>query len=120
VDSLLLDPAKQHDDLRLIRRAMKQRWEIPDTTRKLILDRITAIVTDGTDDLALKAIAEIRHMEAQNQKDEHKFAELKIQQHNTRMDDIAAELGIDPRIVIDAAGDPGGSPSSIAGPDTEK
>ncbi len=108
-DRILLDKAKQHDDLRLIRRAMKQRWEIPDRTRALIMDRLACILEAGADDIALKAISELRHMEAQNQKDEHKYVELKIQQQHARLDAIATELGVDPRLIVDATEASGGS-----------
>ena len=103
MNRLLLDESKQHDDLRLIHRAMKQRWEIPNATRKLVMERITSIIEHGADDIALKAIGEIRQMEAQNQKDEHKVVDIGLQLKDDDVVAIAAELGIDAGVIIDAA-----------------
>jgi hypothetical protein len=111
-NQLLVDPAKRHDDLRLIRRAMRQRWEIPDRTRALIMERLAEILEHGADDIALKAVAEIRHMEAQNQKDEHKIADYAIQQRHARVDAIARELGVDPGLIVDASEASGSSVDS--------
>lgn len=111
---LLEDPAKRHDDLRLIRRAMRQRWEIPDRTRALIMDRLTEILEHGDDDIALKAVSEIRHMEAQNQKDDHKLADYAIQRQHARLDAIADELGVDRHLIVDATTSSGGSVESTA------
>lgn len=61
------------------------------------------IIEHGTDDIALKAISEIRQMEAQNQKDEHKVVDIGIQLKDDDVVAIAAELGIDAGIVVDAS-----------------
>lgn len=42
--------------------------------------------------------------ESQNVTDEHKIIDVRIQQRNDRLDAIAAELGIDPSLIIDAQG----------------
>ncbi len=73
------------------------------------MDRLACILEAGADDIALKAISELRHMEAQNQKDEHKFADIAIQQQHARLDAIATELGVDPRLIVDATEASGGS-----------
>lgn len=103
----MLDPAKQHDDLRLLRMAVRKRWEIPEEFRSIAIDRLRAIVEEGDDEIALKAIAEARHMESQNQKDEHKLVDVRTQLEHDRLDAIAAELGVDPSVVVDAEGSAG-------------
>jgi hypothetical protein len=87
---LFLDREKMHDDLRLLRMANKRRWDIDDDMREVIISRLRAVVETGNDDIALKAIAEIRHMESQNQKDEH----LEANEFRTRLLEYAARRGI--------------------------
>lgn len=53
--------------------------------------RLKAIVTEGDDEIALKAIAEARHMESQNQKDEHK----KLDEFSQLIIDVATREGVD-------------------------
>jgi hypothetical protein len=96
---LFLDPAKQHDDLRLLRQAIKKRWEIPAEFREIIVGRLRDIVADGDDDIALKAISEIRQLESQNQKDEHKVLDVSISARNDELDAIAADLGVEIGII---------------------
>jgi hypothetical protein len=92
---LFIDPAKQHDDIRLLRRAIKKRWEIPDEFRGIIVGRLREIIEHGDDEIALKAIAEARQIEAQNQKDEHKVVDVRISNRHAELDAIAADLGVD-------------------------
>ena len=100
---LFLDPAKQHDDLRLLRRAIKKRWQIPDEFRDVIVGRLRDIIIEADEEIALKAIAEVRHLEAQNQKDEHKIVDVSISARNFELDAIAADLGVEIGIVEDAS-----------------
>jgi len=46
--------------------------------------------------------------EAQNQVDQHKVIDVRIQQRNAELDAIAADLGIETSIVIDAQAASGG------------
>ena len=87
----MIDPSKQHDDLRLLRMAVRKRWDIPEEFRRIAVQRLAEIVDGGDDEIALKAIAEARHMEAQNQKDEH----AKIDEFNQRLLGLAERCGID-------------------------
>jgi hypothetical protein len=80
------------------------------------MERLACILEAGDDDIALKAIGELRQMEAQNQRDEHKYVELKIQQQHARLDAIATELGVDPRLIVDATEASGGSVDRPAEP----
>lgn len=88
---LLLDPSKWHDDIRLLHVAMKRRWEIDDDFRDIIVSRLKDVIQLGDDEIALKAIAESRHMEAQNQRDEHKA----LDEFNNRVLELADRFGID-------------------------
>lgn len=92
---LFLDPAKQHDDLRLWRRAIRERWEIDDDFKLLAIQRLRSIVETGDDDVALKAISETRQMVAQNQKDEHKVIDVRVTTRHDELSGIAADLGIE-------------------------
>jgi hypothetical protein len=100
---LFLDPAKQHDDLRLLRRAINKRWPIPEEFRGLIVGRLKTIITDGSDEIALKAIAQVRQLELQNQKDDHKAIDVELALRNTDLDAIASDLGIEVRVIEDAS-----------------
>lgn len=101
---LLLDRQKTHDDLRLLDVAIKKRWEIGDDFRSEIVERLRAIVVTSEDDeLAIKAIAQVRQLESQNQKDEHKD----LDEFSNRILQLADRLGI-------ATGD-GGTIDAIEG-----
>jgi hypothetical protein len=104
---LFLDPAKQHDDLRLLRRAIKKRWEIPEEFREVIVGRLRDIITEGDEEIALKAIAEVRQLESQNQRDEHKLVDVSLSTRNDRLDAIAADLGIDQGLIESIARETG-------------
>jgi hypothetical protein len=108
---LFLDPAKQHDDLRLLRRAIKKRWDIPDEFREVIVGRLRDIIAEGDEEIALKAIAEVRQLESQNQKDEHKLVDVSLSTRNDRLDAIAADLGIDQGLIESIAREAGGGDS---------
>ena len=88
---LLLDPAKQHDDIRMIGMAIKKRWDISDDFRTIIVDRLRAVIQFTDDDeIAIKAIAKVRALESQNQKDEHKD----LDEFSNRVLELANRLGI--------------------------
>ena len=111
---LFVDPAKQHDDLRLLRRAIKKRWKIPEEFRGVIVGRLRDIIENGDEEIALKAIAEVRQMESQNQKDEHKLVDVSISARNDRLDAIAADLGIDQGLIESVAREASGGDSGDA------
>lgn len=96
---LFLDPNKTHDDLRLLRMAVRKRWDISEEFRRVALERLAMIVSTGDDEIALKAIAEVRQLENQNQKDEHKLVDVSISTRHDQLDAIAADLGIDVGII---------------------
>jgi hypothetical protein len=75
--------------------AVRKRWDISEDFRKIALARLAMIVSTGDDDIALKAIAEVRQLESQNQKDEHKVLDVSISARNDELDAIAADLGVE-------------------------
>lgn len=101
---LFLDRAKYHDDLRLWNRAIKQRWKIDESFRDIAVERLRKIIEECDDDeIALKAIAQVRQLEAQNQKDEHKVLDVRVQIRHDQLPGIAADLGIEVSAIEDAA-----------------
>lgn len=88
---LFLDRSKLHDDLRLLGTALKRRWDISEDFRDTIVDRLRDIVSNGDDEIALKAIVQARNMEAQNQRDEHK----QLDEFSQRIITLATRLGVD-------------------------
>lgn len=104
----MLDNEKAHDDLRLLRRAIKKRWDIPEEFRGVIVGRLREIIEGGDDEIALKAIAEARHLESQNQKDEHKLVDVRIHNKIAELAEIAGEIGVDLDLVADAERSRGG------------
>ena len=92
---------------------MKKQWNIPDEFKDIILERLTKIVSEGDDDeIALKAIAEVRHMNSQNQKDQHKVLDVSLQFNHARLSQVASELGIDESVIIEAHARSGGNLTS--------
>jgi len=103
--NLLESRSKLHDDCRLIMSAIKKRWPISDEMKQSLVDRLAGIITGNDDDeVAIKAANVLRGMESANQSDEHKVIDVRIQQRNAELDAIAAELGIDPSLIVNAEG----------------
>jgi hypothetical protein len=91
---LFLDRSKFHDDLRLLGKALSQRWDIPDEFRQTIVGRLRDIIENSVDDeMVLKAIVQVRNMEGQNQKDEHCKAVLALESLTNRIADMASRAG---------------------------
>ena len=116
---LFLDPAKQHDDLRLWRRAIKQRWPINDNFKLVAIRRLQDIVAGQDDELALKAIAETRQMISQNQKDDHKVVDVRVTTRHDELSAIAADLGIEVSALPHAEAESSGGSPGIAEQDGE-
>ena len=88
---LLLDRSKLHDDLRLLGMAIRKRWQVSDDVKDAILERLENVIKFCPDDeIAIKAIAQVRAMEQQNQKDEH----AQIDEFRNRVLTIAQRCGI--------------------------
>lgn len=111
---LFLDPAKYHDDLRLLRRAIRLRWDITNEFKQVCLARLQKIIEHGeSDGLAIEAIAEGRQLMAQNQKDEHKVIDVHVSAKLIELDGIASDLGIEISAIEDAQRKAGGSTGRV-------
>lgn len=114
---LFLDREKYHDDLRLWNRAIKQRWKIDDGFRDIAIERLRRIVEQCEDDeIALKAIGQVRQLEAQNQRDEHKVLDVRVQIRHDQLPGIAADLGIEISAIENAAREAGSSSGDFEQP----
>jgi len=71
--------------------AVKKRWEISDDFKQTIIERLKLIISEGDDEIALKAIAQANSLETQNQKDEHK----NLDELSSNIIKLATQLGID-------------------------
>lgn len=87
-------------DLRMLETAVRRRWSI-DTEKAAAT--VNSFLEDPDPRIAVRAAAIAVLMEAQNQKDEHKVIDVGIQQQHARLDAIAAELGVDQRLIEDAS-----------------
>jgi hypothetical protein len=68
---------------------------------------------EGDPEIALKAIAEVRHLESQNQKDEHKAVDVSLRAEHDRLDAIARDLGLEVGLIEAAEGQSGGSVGGV-------
>ena len=106
----LASQPKVHDDCRLIQMAVRKRWPISDEVKAKLVDRLLKVAEGNADDeTAIKAINVLKGMEQQNQSDEHKVVDVRIQQRNAELDAIAADLGIDASLIAHAEGTSGAS-----------
>src|SRR6056297_1540160 len=88
-------------DTRMIAKALTQRWEIKPEYRDALIRRLIKIIADPSSSprevtAASKALISA---EAQNQADEHKVVDVRIQQEHARLDAIAAELGVEQAVI---------------------
>jgi len=64
---LLADPHHAAQDAKLVARALRNRWPIPEHMRPKIVDRLVGIATDSPDDGdAIKAASVLRTMDGDN------------------------------------------------------
>ena len=82
--------------------AIRKRW-LTDELKPLAIEAIERGLQCGDERAEQTAVRNLLMMEAQNQGDEHKLVDVRIQQEHDRLDAIAAELGVDPVAVADAA-----------------
>jgi hypothetical protein len=88
--------------MRMIERAIKKRW----LTDDLKTDALAAIkrgLNCGDDRAEQTAVRNLIAMEAQNQKDEHKVIDVRVQTRHDELAGIAADLGIEVGAIEDAA-----------------
>lgn len=82
--------------------AINKRW-LTDDMKPDALAAIKRGLNCGDERAEQTAVRNLLMMESQNQSDEHKLVDVRIQQEHDRFDGIAAELGIDPSVIEDAA-----------------
>ena len=64
---ILADPHHAGMDAKLLRRALRERWPIPEAKRPTIVERLVKIVDESPDDGdAIKAASVLRSMDADN------------------------------------------------------
>jgi hypothetical protein len=102
-------------ETRLMARALMQRWEISQEQRADLIQTLMQIATDVSNSPRERttAIKAIISAEKQNQEDEHKVIDVRIQQRNNQLDAIAADLGIEADLIEDAARKSGLIDSSV-------
>jgi hypothetical protein len=90
-------------ETRMIARAIKQRWEVPDEIRPGLIKAMVRIVagSDSSPREKITAFKAILSAEKQNQDDEHKLIDVQLQYRDDEILSIAAELGVDPAIIFD-------------------
>jgi hypothetical protein len=105
-------------EMRMIERAIKNRW----LTDDLKADALAAIkrgLNSGDDRAEQTAVRNLIAMEAQNQKDEHKVIDVRVQTRHDELSGIAADLGIEIGALEDATGTTGGSIAGAEGQSAE-
>jgi hypothetical protein len=96
-------------------RALMQRWPIKPEYREIIIRQLIKVIADPKSSPREKTSAAKALMaaEAQNQSDEHKVIDVQVR--NINVDEIAAELGIETSIVLDAEATRIGSDPGVEG-----
>jgi hypothetical protein len=90
---------------RMEARAMEQRWPVKPEYREAVLRRNIRIIADpkSTERAIVAASKVILAAEAQNQSDEHKVIDVRVQTRHDELAGIAADLGIEVGAIEDAA-----------------
>jgi hypothetical protein len=90
--------------MRLVTMAINKRWPVSEQAKSDAIATALAIMQTSEKDRDRIAAAKLLlAAEKQNQDDQIKLTALAIQQRNARLDAIADELGIDPRLIVDAS-----------------
>lgn len=99
----------------MIERAMKQRWPVSDQFKGAAMNRLGKILAnpDSSERAVVAATRALIAMESQNQQDEHKVIDG-IEFGNDRLAAIAADLGIDPALIVDGTATPTGRAATDA------
>jgi hypothetical protein len=89
---------------RMMARALEQRWPITHEFREGIVRRLMKIVVDPTSSRreVTAASKALLAAEAQNQSDEHKVIDVRVQTRHDELAGIAADLGIEVGAIEDA------------------
>ena len=89
-------------ELRMLSTAIRKRW-LTDDLKPLAIEAIERGLTCGDERAEQTAVRNLLMMESQNQGDEHKIVDVRIQQEHDRLDAIATELGIDKGLIESVA-----------------
>ena len=89
-------------EMRMLERAIKNRW-LTDDLKADALQAIKRGLNCGDDRAEQTAVRNLIAMEAQNQKDEHKVIDVRVQTRNDELAGIADDLGIEVGLIEDAA-----------------
>jgi hypothetical protein len=89
----------------MMAKALIQRWPISVDAKAQIIERLVDIVSDpSSSPREVTAAAKgLLSAEKQNQDDEHKVVDVRIQSRHAELDAIAADLGVDLGVVEDAS-----------------
>lgn len=99
-------------DLRLLRQAM--RWNTS-TLREAMIEKLPDDLRSDDPRIRNAARKVVLEMEAQNQRDDHKVIDVRVVTRNGQLPGIAAELGVDFRLIESAARNASGSAGSTEG-----
>jgi hypothetical protein len=93
-------------DTRMITKAIKQRWDIPEIYREALITRQVLIATGRISGTTAReetsAFNALLAAESQNQQDEHKVIDVRVQTRHDELAGIAADLGIEVGAIEDA------------------
>lgn len=90
----------------MMARALTQRWPIKPEYREAIIKRLLRVIADpqSSPREVTSAARALMSAESQNQSDEHKVLDVEhVTARDNQLSAIAADLGIDPRLIIDAS-----------------
>jgi hypothetical protein len=96
-------------------RAIMQRWPMTENVRKAVIAKLVNVLTDPASSKReiISAAKALMSAEQQNQSDEHKVVDIgTAQQRNDRLAGIAADLGLDPDVVLTIEGQASGGVAS--------
>jgi len=101
-------------DIRLATKAVRERWPIKDEFRNGVINALMRIIVDpaATNREKTSAAKGILAAEQQNQMDQHKVIDATIERTDYELDAIAADLGIETHLIIDATSEATLSPES--------
>jgi hypothetical protein len=101
-------------ELKLINRAVRNRWDVPAEEMQKTIDRVVYLRDNAEDEATqMAAIRAIVSMVGQNQKDEHKVIDVRVQTRHDELAGIAADLGIEVGAIEDATRQTDSSTSGI-------
>ena len=86
----------------MIGTAVRNRWDT-DPRKSKAMETIDAALSDPDPKIALRAVAILKDMEAQNQRDEHKLIDVNVATRHDQVALLAADLGIEISVIEDAS-----------------